>query len=125
MLNNFPIESVSVDTEKFGSLGLVPTGFGKSALNEFSFEFVHSFAEINVAIDHFRNERFQLLFHGISLRMDFLSQLLPPAFEGTVTYEEFGFQLIRRQNCNRSRPGKEVRRKRRIFDPLRLHIKGS
>src|SRR5262245_18479115 len=65
-----------------------------------------------------------LSFTGTSLRMDFLSQLLPPAFEGTVTYEEFGFQLIRRDDSNRSRAGKEVRRKRRIFDPLRLNVKG-
>ena len=109
MLNNFPIESVSVDTEKFGSPGLVSTGFGKSALNEFSFEFVHSFAKVNVAFDHFRNERFQLLFHGISLRMDFLSQLLPPPFQGTVTHEEFGLQLIRRYYGERSRAREEVR----------------
>ena len=112
MLNNLPTEGIPVHAEKLGCLGLVSTGFGKSALNEFSFEFIHSFAEVNPAFDHFRYERFQLLFHDISFGNGFLILLLlPPAFQGAVTYEEFGFQLVRRQYRERSRAGKEVRRK--------------
>jgi len=53
VLNNFPAEGVPVHAKKFGSLGLVSTGFAKSTLNEFSFEFIHSFAEINPALNHF------------------------------------------------------------------------
>src|SRR6476659_624247 len=64
-----------------------------------------------------------LSFTRASLGMDFLSYL-PPAFQGAVTYEEFCFQLIRGQDCERSRTGKEVRRKLRIFNPLRLNVKG-
>ena len=42
-----------MNAEKFGSLGLVSTGFAKSTLNEFSFEFIHGFAEIDPALNHF------------------------------------------------------------------------
>ena len=68
-----------------------------------------------MALDHFRNERFQLVFHACFLGNGFLILLLPPAFQGAVTYEEFCFQLIRGQDCERSRTGKEVRRKREFL----------
>ena len=67
VLNDFPTEGIPVDAEKLGCFRLVSAGFVKSALDEFSFEFIHSFAEINTAFDHFGHERFQLLFHRFSL----------------------------------------------------------
>ena len=111
MLNDLSTEGIPVYAEKLGRLGLISPGLVKSALNEFSFEFTHSFAEVDVPFDHFGHERLQLLFHWCFLRMDFLSQLLPPPFQGTVTHEEFGLQLIRRYYGERSRARKEVRRK--------------
>jgi hypothetical protein len=55
-LNDFPTEGIPVDAEKLGRLCLVSTGFVESALDEFSFEFIHSFTEINAAFDHFSND---------------------------------------------------------------------
>ena len=96
-MNNLPAEGIPVHAEKLSGPGLVSTGFGKSALNEFSFEFIHRFAEVNTVFDHFGHERFQLIFHDVSFGNGFLILLLlPPALERAVPYEEFGLQLVRR-----------------------------
>ena len=74
MLSDLAIEGVAVDAEDLSGLGLISTGFGKSGLDESSFEFAHSFFEINLALDHFRYKGLQLLFHNcLPCGMDFLS----------------------------------------------------
>ena len=64
VLDNLTIQCVAVDTKELGRLGLISTGFGEGVLNEFLFELIQSFIQINPAFDHLCNQRLQLLVHN-------------------------------------------------------------
>ena len=64
MLDDLAIERIPVDTKNLGCLGLISSGSCKGRLNEFLFELIQSFIQINPAFDHLCNQRLQLLVHN-------------------------------------------------------------
>ncbi len=61
-------ESVPVNPEQPRGARLVSTGPVQNALDEFFFEFVHCFVELNASLHHLPDQRFQLIFHRRTLR---------------------------------------------------------
>jgi hypothetical protein len=64
VLSDFSAESVSMDAENFGCPALIAFSPGKNRLNKLPFELAQRLIEQNPFVDHFGNERFQLLSHG-------------------------------------------------------------
>ena len=92
VLDDFAIQSVSVEAKNPGGLGLIPTGFCERALNELFFKLTQSFFQIYASFDHFRNKGFQLLFHNFSLLESLL--LLPPTPYRAVADKKFRFHFV-------------------------------
>ena len=67
VLGDFAIKRIAMDAKNLGGLGLISTGFGERSLDEFLFEFIKSFGQINSAVNHLGNKGFQLLFHNVFL----------------------------------------------------------
>ena len=94
VLDDLSIESIPVHAEELGSLGLISTGLGKGALDEFSFKLIHGFAKVDTPFDHFGHKGFQLLFHNFFLRVDFLSTV--PATSAPAHGSQPGISLSAR-----------------------------
>lgn len=58
------IQCVAMNTKHLGSSGLISFCLAERGLYEFLFKFAPGLTEKNAPVDHFRNERFQLLFHN-------------------------------------------------------------
>ena len=63
------VEGISMNPHCFGGLGLVPLVLFQSRHDELAFELSYGFVVPQAAIDHFRDESFQLLFHDKLLQM--------------------------------------------------------
>jgi hypothetical protein len=61
-------ECIPVNPEEARCARLVSAGPVQNPLNEFLFEFVHCFVELNASLHHLPNQRFQLIFHRRTLR---------------------------------------------------------
>jgi hypothetical protein len=70
ILADFAAESVSVDSEGFGSAGLISVKAFQHTLDEFFFEFRNRFFEQDAPLNHHSYQRFQLIFHDCTLRSD-------------------------------------------------------
>ena len=58
------VESISMNPHCLGRFGLVPLILFQSRHDELAFELPYGFVIPQAAIDHFRDESFQLLFHN-------------------------------------------------------------
>ena len=77
------IQRVAVDAEHFGSASLVTLRLAKSGLYVFFFEFIPGMSKSYTPVDHFDDQRFQLLFQNL---IPTESQVLaPPALDILVT----------------------------------------
>ena len=63
------VEGISMNPHRFGRSGLVPLILFQSRHDELAFELSYGFVVTQAAIDHFRDESFQLLFHDKLLQM--------------------------------------------------------
>jgi len=63
------VEGISMNPHRFGRFGLVPLILFQSRHDELAFELSDGFVIPQAAIDHFRDESFQLLFHDKLLQM--------------------------------------------------------
>src|SRR5262245_16813653 len=63
------VERIPMNPHCFGRLGLVPLVLFQSRHDELAFELPYGFVVPQAAIDHFRDESFQLLFHDKLLQM--------------------------------------------------------
>ena len=68
ILIDLPTESIPVNSQKPRSARLIAVKTFQNALDKFLFKFVDCFVEMDSAVHHQANQRFQLLLHSSTLR---------------------------------------------------------
>jgi hypothetical protein len=72
-------ERITVDSKQLGGARLIAVETVQNALYEFLFKFVYCFIEMNSALHHQANQRFQLLLHRSTLRTRVVRRRTIPA----------------------------------------------